>query len=273
MLQLLAGAAVAAAILAPVGLYLIGRAARRSALAREEAFRIEKLATLGTLASGFAHEIKNPLSTLGVNLQLLEEDLATAETPRERRVAGRVRLLRKEIARLNEILEDFLRFARGRKPDVRAADLRGLLDDVLDFLAPEMRNRRLDLWRQYSQSAVAADVDAGLLKQAVLNILLNAQQAMSDGGQIIVRVGREGDFARLDFIDDGPGISTEDLQKVFNIYFSTKEKGTGLGLATTKRIVEQHNGTISLESEPGKGTDVVVRLPLSAESSEGSPKT
>jgi len=272
MLHFFLGMMAATAVLAPLGWYWMARAESRRAEAESrrarsdaEARRIEKLADLGTLAGGLAHEIKNPLSTLSMNLQLLEEDLATAQTSAEKRCAERIKVLRSETARLSDILDDFLRFARDRRLDCERCDLRQIVGEVLTFIAPDAQQRRIDLWPQLPHQPMTVEVDRNLIKQAVLNILLNAEEAISEKGQIIVRLAERNGRAALDFIDTGCGIVPENLRRVFEIYFSTKEKGTGLGLATSRRIIERHGGSIRIESEAGRGTDVTVELPLAAE--------
>jgi len=256
------GFAAAIVLLAPVGLFLFQRFKRRSERSREEALRVEKLATIGALAGGLAHEIKNPLSTFGMNLQLLEEDIKCLQGPIAGRVSKRLKLLAKEAERLNETLDDFLRFAQLRKLNLAKCDLRELMDEVVNFQTPELNTRRIDLLKQYPQEPVIVDLDTNLFKQAVLNILLNAEQAIGRDGQIILRIGQDGETVGLEFIDTGAGIEGENLEKVFDIYFSTREKGSGLGLATARRIIEGHGGTIEVASEPGKGTNFIVKLPI-----------
>ena len=271
MLWFLAGVAVAAGFLVPVGLWLCGRARKRGEAARAEAYRVGKLATLGALAGGLAHEIKNPLSTFDMNLQLLEEDLESLQGAPRARMTSRLNLLRQEAKRLNETLDDFLRFAQFRELNLAPRDLRELADEVVNFLAPELKTRNIDLLKQFPQEPVTVELDASLFKQAVLNVMLNAEQAIGDNGQIVLQISDRGGTVQLNFIDTGAGIDEENLSKVFDIYFSTREKGSGLGLATTKRIVEAHGGNIKIGSELGKGTNVTINMPKIAERTREGP--
>jgi len=271
MLWFFAGFAAASLLLVPLGLWLCGRAKKHGEAARAEAYRVEKLATLGALAGGLAHEIKNPLSTFGMNLQLLEEDLEGLQGAVRARISSRLNLLRREAERLNETLDDFLRFAQFRKLDLATRDLRELMDELINFLEPELKTRNIDMLKQFPQEPVMVELDANLFKQAVLNIMLNAEQAIERDGQIVLQLSDKGDYAQLDFIDTGVGISPEDLKRVFNIYFSTRQNGSGLGLATTKRIIEAHGGSIKIASEPGKGTNVTVKMPKVAEKTREAP--
>ncbi|HEX7009598.1 MAG TPA: ATP-binding protein, partial [Phycisphaeraceae bacterium] len=245
----------------------------------------QRLAELGTLTGGLAHEIKNPLSTIGLNMQLLQEDLAqiAASVPPDSPLAdslGRVQRrfgsLQRETQRLREILEDFLRFAGRMRLERQPADLNELVDELADFFEPQARAAGVRLRRQLNASPASIHVDASLLKQALLNLLLNATQAMSEARQksrphggadeLILRTERQRSLGQDELLihvtDTGPGIDNDVLDKLFQPYFSTKRGGSGLGLPTTRRIVEEHGGQIQVHSEVGRGSDFVVRLPL-----------
>lgn len=229
---------------------------------RERRENAERLAFLGILAGGLAHEIKNPLSTLEVNLQLLKEDWQNPTTPRETRSLKKIETLLRETRRLGEILEDFLRFAARHEILLADCDLHEVLDEILDFVAPEQARSRITIAREYDRKLPLVSLDRNLFKQAMLNILINARQAMPNGGRLTVRTAREGELARIEVRDTGVGIAEEDLPHIFKVFFSTKKGGTGLGLPTALRIVEEHDGTIDVESEPGAGACFVLRLPL-----------
>jgi signal transduction histidine kinase len=237
----------------------LGRVRRAERRARDS----ERLASLGTLAGGLAHEIKNPLSTLNINLQLLEEDLRRAGEDPKGRYLMRLGTLRREVRRLEEVLDDFLRYARPHELKTEAVDLNGILDEMLDFVSPEVTQSGVRISRAFAPDLKPCRIDAGRLKQAFLNIVINAKQAMSAGGELIVRtrnvsrpVGIE-----IDFIDTGAGIAPENLPRIWDAYYSTKDKGTGLGLPTARRIIEEHGGTIRVHSDVGKGTCFTVFLP------------
>lgn len=220
---------------------------------------------LAELAGGFIHEIKNHLSTLGLNLQLLAEDFQDPETQRERRALQRVQRLQSECQRLVEVSNDFLRFARINALALEPADLGKVLQEMLDFFEPTARSASIDIKTYLPADLPKVRLDKELFKQALLNILLNAEQAMPGGGSITIQAacdeGADGRYVYLNIIDAGQGIAAEALAKVFQPFFSTKPNGSGLGLPTTRKIIERHNGTIDLQSEPGKGTKVAIKLP------------
>ncbi len=262
---MLLGAAVAA-VVAVVFQRRVRAAARRESAARSA----ERLAELRAMTGGLAHEIKNPLSTLVLNAQLLREDVLDMEVDEElrRRVARRVDTLAREAGRLGEILEDFLRFAGRVQLDRHRRDLRELVEELVDFFRPEAERAGAILRVDLPPDPVAASVDAGLLKQALLNLMLNGVQAMEGGArkELLLRLERDrhgsAPEARLHVIDTGPGIPAERRATLFLPYSSTKPGGTGLGLATTRRIVEEHGGRVTVYSEPGVGSDFVLHLPI-----------
>jgi two-component system sensor histidine kinase HydH len=218
-------------------------------------------AELAELAGGFIHEFKNHLSTLGLNLQLLAEDFGTAETHRERRALERVQRLQHECDRLVEVSNDFLRFARLRDLELIPSCLRTVIEEMVDFFAPTAKQAKVTLTTYLPADLPAVALDADLFKQALLNLMLNAEQAMPQGGELIVQACGEDDGVRLDLIDTGVGMAAEQAAQVFRPFFTTKPGGNGLGLPTTKRIVEAHGGTIAVESEPSRGTKFTVWLP------------
>jgi signal transduction histidine kinase len=218
-------------------------------------------AELAELAGGFIHEFKNHLSTLGLNLQLLAEDFGAAESHRERRALERVQRLQHECDRLVEVSNDFLRFARLRDLDLRPTCLRTVIEEMIDFVSPTARQANVTLTTYLPADLPTVALDEDLFKQALLNLMLNAEQAMPQGGELIVQACGENGGVRLDLIDTGVGISAEQARQVFRPFFTTKPGGSGLGLPTTKRIVEAHGGSIDVESEPGKGTKFTLRLP------------
>jgi signal transduction histidine kinase len=216
---------------------------------------------LAELAGGFIHELKNHLSTLGLNLQLLAEDLEAAETQRERRTRDRIGRLQSECGRLVDIANDFLRFARLKDLDFRPAALGTVIEDMVDFFNPTARaaDVTFKLYVPADLPAVALDVDQ--FKQALLNLMLNAEQAMPAGGEVTIQASGADGGVCLDLIDTGPGMPAEVLAQVFKPFFSTKPGGTGLGLSITRKIVEAHGGRIGVQSEPGRGTKFSLWLP------------
>lgn len=233
----------------------------------------EKEAFLVRLAAGLAHEIKNPLSTMAINLALLEEEWGGARRaadapepgPREKRCLKRVQTLQREVRRLETIVEDFLRFARGGQVNRAPADLCALVREVLEFVEPEDRAQRIRHHVELPAGLPLVMLDPGAFRQAVLNLFVNARQAMPDGGELIVRVQRRGNFVELTVTDTGVGMTPQDRERCFEPYYSTKKGGTGLGLSTTRRIVDEHDGTIAVVSEKGRGTSFSIVLPLVVE--------
>jgi len=213
------------------------------------------------LAGGLAHEIKNPLSTIRVNLQLLAEDWADPQTPKEKRTGRKLQVLQGEVQRLSQTLEDFLRFAKVERIELGPTDVNDVAAQVAEFVGPELDRAGIELREQYTPDLPRCLADEKLLKQAVLNIILNAQQAMPDGGEIILRTSADNGRITIEIIDTGHGIPDRIRDKVFGPFFSTKEDGSGLGLVVTRRIIDQHGGTIEFVSEPGKGTDFSIHIP------------
>jgi signal transduction histidine kinase len=240
-----------------VAVYAVRRVVRLERRAREA----ERLAELGTLTGGLAHEIKNPLSTVQLNLQLLAEDL-TPDNPAYPRIVNRLRTVQKETSRLRDILDDFLRYAGQLELDRRPTDLNDILEDLVDIFLPQAQAQRAKLRLRRSEDPLVADVDPKLIKQALLNLMINALQAMPEGGELILSAARQDGQALVDVIDTGKGIPPEAIDKIFDAYYTSKKGGTGLGLAMTRRIVREHGGQLSVKSEPGKGSDFSLRLPL-----------
>ena len=230
---------------------------------------------LSRVAGGLAHEIKNPLSTMAINLALLEEEFERAAqsrdtespelTAREKRCMKRVKTLQREIRHLESIVDDFLVYSRGGEVNRAPTDLLGLIREVLEFVEPEDTAQGVRHHVRLPTSLPLVMLDEKAFRQALLNLLVNARQAMPNGGEIIVQLERHGSVAELVVTDTGVGIETEDLAKIFDVYWSTKKEGTGLGLATVKRVIEEHEGKIEVLSEVGRGTSFSIVVPLLVE--------
>ncbi len=221
-------------------------------------------AVLAELAGGFIHEIKNHLSTLNLNLQLLAEDFENPESQRERRALTRVQRLQGECQRLVDLSNAFLQFARIKEVPLEPGDLRKLVEEMIDFFTPTARAANIDIKTFLPADLPALLLNKELFRQALLNLMLNAVQAMPQGGELTVQASAENNHVLLALIDTGAGIAPELLPKIFRPFFSTKSKtgGSGLGLPTTKKIIEAHRGSIDVQSEPGKGTKFTIRLPV-----------
>jgi signal transduction histidine kinase len=279
VLGLVLGVALASVALIPAAHARARSQARRERDAVRRALAAERLAEIGAMTGGLAHEIKNPLSTIGLNAQLLAE--AIRETPisgddadqQGARLVKRTETLRREADRLRDILEDFLRFAGELCLDRRRTDINAVVDELVDFYLPQAEHHGVRLRAETAPGPLPASIDAPHLKQAVLNLMLNATQAMeapqgaaADAGaggprELILRTAGGRDGIELHVIDTGPGIPEEKLARIFAPYFTTKAGGSGLGLPTARRIVEAHDGSIEVMTEPGRGTDFVIHLP------------
>lgn len=254
---LLAGAASAA-----LTLWLARRALLRARLLTERAHVRSHLLELANLTGGLAHEIKNPLSTININLKLLAEDLAGKDEPQGRRNSARLARLLDEVTRLNDILDDFLKYAGQQELNPAPTDLRQLMAELIDFFRPQAEAHRVLLRGDTGSAPVTCVIDERLIKQALLNLILNATQAMTEGGELILRLSTNDGQALVEIIDTGPGIPPEVLPRIFEAYYSKRPGGTGLGLPTARRIVRQHEGDLRVQTEVGKGSRFMLSLPL-----------
>lgn len=224
--------------------------------------RSHRLEYMGAMAAGLAHEIRNPLSTMSVNLQLMAEDFAEADTQPGQRTLRRTRLLLGEVKRLDGIVNDFLKLVRGYELSTETVDLELLIADLLRFVEPE--NARLGVEVRFLPDAGARFVQADkkLLRAALMNLIVNAQQAMEGkGGELLVEIrGREHDV-EIVVTDTGPGIPLDQQEKILRPWFSTKPGGTGLGLPMARRMIEEMGGELRLHSELGRGTRFMVTVP------------
>ncbi len=230
----------------------------------EEGKNVDRLAFIGTLAEGLAHEIRNPLSTINVNLQLLKEDWEQPETEREQKSYERIRRLLNEIEHLEEILNHFLQFARGLDLQLEDLDINSFLEELIEFIEPELNEEHISLEQDLEQGIPLISIDPGKVRQALVNIIKNAREAMSDrdDGELLIQTrSTEDDQVRISIRDNGHGIPEEHLESVFEVYFSTRKGGTGLGLPIARRIIQEHNGTIDIHSEEEGGTCVDIELP------------
>jgi two-component system sensor histidine kinase HydH len=228
----------------------------------------EPYAELAELAGGFIHEIKNHLSTLGLNIQLLAEDFQKPENQRERRALERISRLQGECQRLVDVSNDFLRFARVKDLELASANLAGVVAELVDFFMPMARQSGIDIKSYLPGDLPPVLVNKDLFRQALLNLMLNAQQAMPEGGELTIQASREPRGVCLSLIDTGKGMTADAAARAFRPFFSTKPGGTGLGLATTRKIVEAHGGSIALQSEVGRGTKISITLPETAQAAE-----
>jgi PAS domain S-box-containing protein len=217
----------------------------------------ERLAALGRVTAGVAHEVKNPLNSMRLWLEVLKANMPVDPEPQQA-----VKMLDSEIDRLDRAVKTFLNFTKPLELNLEETDLRVLLDEVLDAARPSIAKAGIELRVELPSQFPRVMVDSQLIHQAVLNLLLNASDFTSAGGRITLSLRRNGEFAVIAVSDSGKGISIEDQKKIFQLFFTTRPGGTGIGLANTFRFVQLHNGRIEFDSEPGRGTTFRVELPL-----------
>ena len=223
----------------------------------EQLRRADRLSALGELSAGMAHEIRNPLGSIKGAVEILRDDYAPEDAKYEF-----IQILLKETDRLNHIVQEFLGFARPKQPEFQLVDLNDSLESLLTLTGQEAKKTGVSVVKKLDAGIGKRNLDAGLLKQAFLNLILNAIQAMPQGGTLTVQSALLGDAVEVKIADTGVGIPEEGRKKLFTPFFTTKKNGTGLGLAITYRIIENHRGTIAVQSEPGKGTTFSVKLPI-----------
>jgi signal transduction histidine kinase len=219
---------------------------------------------LAALAGSLAHEIKNPLSVIRMNMELLAEDFAQAETPRERRALSKIEMVTRQCTRLENLLNDFLRFSRVRQLDLRMGSLNEQVERVLDLFAPQAHEQSVEFIRYLDHDLPSIRLNAETLQAALVNLVKNALEAMPDGGQLIARTRITRTGVALDLIDTGTGMDEKTALRMFEAFYSTKSGGSGLGLPTARKILEAHGGRISVHSEKGRGTQFTLEFPTPA---------
>ena len=226
-------------------------------LYRTQMSRAEHLATLGELATGLAHEIRNPLAGIAGVMEIVGRDLPESSPARE--VLSEVQ---QEILQIKRILSDLLETARPKPPDFRPADLNNTAEHAVLLARQQALSRSIEIKLSKAHELPPVEHDAGQIQQVLLNLLLNAIQAIDDAGNVRVRLGSQDGFATLAISDTGCGIPPEHLANIFRPFFTTKKRGTGLGLSLVSRIVEAHGGRVEVASTPGQGSQFVVWLPF-----------
>ncbi|MHB1033811.1 MAG: two-component system sensor histidine kinase NtrB [Pirellulales bacterium] len=229
---------------------------------------VDRYNEIATLAGGLAHEIKNPLSTIRLNMELLAEDFGDAQTPRERRALAKVATVQRECQRLQDLLENFLKYARVGQLRLERVELNAEIGRALDFFRPQAAQTGVEVVRYLAPDLPNVDLDREAFQSAMLNLILNAQQAMPNGGQLVVRTKPGPDGATIDLIDTGCGMDEKTQSQLFKTFFSTKRGGSGLGLPTARKIIEAHGGRIAVQSALGRGTQFTIELPAARETGE-----
>jgi signal transduction histidine kinase len=234
-----------------------------------------KLVALGRLTAGIAHEVKNPLNAMMIHLELLRTKIrkaalvpagvgtAVAEVARtDDRLLHHVEVIETEIRRLDEVVQGFLKFTRPEDLRLQAVRVSSLIEEALPILEPEAQKHKVRIVVETSDEQLAVNGDGGMLRQALLNLAINACQAMPNGGTLrLTSTAAAGNRVELRIEDTGVGIPPEDLDRIFDLYFTTKDHGTGIGLSMVYRIVQMHDGEVDVQSTPGRGTTFTLRLP------------
>ncbi len=230
---------------------------------RKELLHQERLATVGRMSAQITHELRNPLSSIGLNSELLMEELdhGGGGTPEAREL---LQSITREVERLREITEEYLHFARPPRPEPVPLDLNQVAGELIEFVRSEMEKSGVKIRLDADRAARPAVADPNQLRAALLNLLRNGREALEPGGggHIVVRVRTLGNDATLEVIDDGPGMTADALEHLFEPFFSTKAQGTGLGLSMVRSILQSQHGTVAVVCPPGGGTTVRLGLPL-----------
>jgi len=236
----------------------------------------EQLEELAKLTGELAHEIKNPLSTIKINLKLISEELQVPDVTESgkmsldkdgqklARARRKIAIIQKETDRLEEILDGFLRYINRAELQLANVNINELVSDMIDFYSPQAYSHSITIRQGLQNEPLICKIDARMLKQVILNLFVNAQYAMSNGGELMIRTDNQQTNAVIQISDTGCGIDKDILRNIFKPYYSSRPEGMGLGLATARKIVEGHKGTITVNSEPGKGTSFTIKLPLLA---------
>jgi PAS domain S-box-containing protein len=224
--------------------------------------RAESLASLTTLAAGVAHEIKNPLGSMGIHLQLIRRKIGGKECVDARDVEPHLAVIAEEVDRLNRIVVDFLFAVKPMDTRLEDADLNAVVRDLIAFVEPELDQAGVTVESSLAEDVPALKLDIRFIKQALLNLIKNAMAAMSGGGRLGIETAQNGDEVQVRVSDTGTGIPAEIMEKIFEPYFTTKPFGTGLGLTIVFKIVKEHFGDIAVTSQEGEGTTFTITLPV-----------
>jgi signal transduction histidine kinase len=222
----------------------------------------QQVRELTNLFSALAHEIKNPLSVINLNMDLLAEDLERIPGDDARRATNRVEIVQRQCQRLETLLKDFVGFVRLNQLSLVPGSLNDQVRQVLDFFAPQAQSQGVEVRRFLDADLPGIRLAPRLLQSALTNLIKNSLEAMPDGGQLVVRTHPVLHGIALDIIDTGHGMSHETSMRMFDTFFTTKKGGTGLGLPTAQKIIEAHGGVIDVQSELGRGTKFTIVFPV-----------
>ena len=229
---------------------------------REES--ASRLVYIGTLASGLAHEIRSPLNAIRLNLDLLNEEVSAVDEKKRDEFSKRLSLITREVEGLQELLQEFLTFAKPPRMEMLPTDLNQLLLEMEQFIAPSCKQRHIQVLMDFQKELYPVMLDQNQFGRGVIiNLLTNAMEQLGEHGTIILRTRETSDHVEVAVEDNGGGVRKDLEARVFELFFSTKEHGTGLGLAIARRIVQEHDGELTLENRPGHGATFIIRLPKS----------
>jgi signal transduction histidine kinase len=236
---------------------IIEKRAQERLKLKEQLSRAEHLSTLGEMVAGISHEIRNPLGIIKSSSELLKKKMASYDPSN-----AIPDIIIEESIRLNYIITDFLNFAKPRIPNLMACDVEAVLEKNINFLASHIEKEGYTVEKYYDNNIPEITADSDMLYQAFLNILINAMQAMPEGGKIHVAIQSTDNTVKIFFEDEGEGIPQDLMEKIWDPFFTTKAKGTGLGLGIVKNIIESHSGSVQISARPGAGARVKVELPV-----------
>ncbi|MEA1927236.1 MAG: ATP-binding protein [Candidatus Auribacterota bacterium] len=244
------------------GIMLVLNDITRERKAEEEINLVERLDFVSHLTAGVAHEIGNPISSLSVQIQLIERQIRSLEeSPFREKLRKTVFIVREELNRLDQIVRQFLQGLRPKQLVLRERDLVTVVEEVLELVEEELREKGISLNREYPGKGIRGRMDVNLIKQAIINLIKNAVQAMPEGGKITIRMEKEDAYIKFSITDQGVGIPREKISRLFEPFFTTKETGSGLGLLVVYKALRQHGGYVEVTSEPGEGTTFTIWLP------------
>ncbi|MCL6638859.1 MAG: two-component sensor histidine kinase [Firmicutes bacterium] len=219
--------------------------------------RSERLAALGRLVTGVAHELRNPAAVIKATVQVMEKEFEMIPG-----VSDYSTVIKEQVDRQNRVIKELLDFGRPGTPDIQQMSVNSLLQGVLTFTEPMLRQQKIKLVKKLAAQLVPVEVDGERIKQVFVNLILNAVQAMPEGGELTIRTMKDGGYVKVEFADTGEGIAEEDLPSIFDPFYTTKDAGTGLGLSISHQIVKAHGGFIDVASVKSEGTVFTVNLPV-----------
>jgi signal transduction histidine kinase len=246
---------------AAAGAVLILRDVTRDRQNEVQSIESERLRAITLLAAGVAHEIGNPLNSLNIHLQLLKREVQRMPESRRKELGDLLDVSAREVTRLDGIITEFLQAVRPVKPKLESVDFPSLLRESLDFQKHELSDRRVLVESEIAAGLPTVRVDRGQIRQVLFNLVKNASEAMPGGGVLRISVAATDRFVRLSVRDTGVGITPEQMSRIFEPYYTTKTRGSGLGMMIVQRIVRDHGGEIEIHSEPRRGTTVTIFLP------------